>query len=552
MHLVHDLLIFMTALFAALIMVPFLRQWALERGEVDVPDARKVHTRPIPRLGGIAIFMSALFSCLMFMDLDAPVRGILAGALVVFFTGLVDDLHGISPKVKFLGEVTGCLVTISVGNLYIARLGDLFGVGPISLPLWLAVPFTLFAVVGVINALNLIDGLDGLAGGVSVIALVGFSILALLDGNLTVLALCAALLGGLLGFLKYNFFPARIFMGDAGSLAVGFLLAFFAILLTQSAGANTCPMAPVIILGLPIVDTLWVMIRRVAKGASPFSPDRTHVHHKILDLGFQHRFTVILIYGISFLGTVFALAFRKEKGVFLLGTYLFVTLCFYLALRYVLRHRDTFSFLRLDSPHGIRESAMYQRLSDKAGFVAPLLMVLVLLYLGLSLFPGSPGSENLRITAGLVTLAGAFLLYLTRDPENHYCLALIYSAGLVVTFAVEPGADRLTLFGTTLHRISDVIFLLAGLLVAFKAFFRRPGEFFLTTIDFLLLGISIVLAGLFFKIPFLNFLLGPFLKGIVLFLAIKTISTEGKREAGIMVCAVLAATLMLSLRGFFM
>ncbi len=227
------LFVFMTALCTALIMVPFLRKWALSTGTIDVPDERKVHTTALPRIGGIAIFMAFLFSLLVYADLEPARRGLLAGALVIFFTGFVDDLYGISPRRKFLGEIGGCLVTMVVGNLYITNLGDLFGFGVITLPLWLAIPFTVFAVVGVINAVNLIDGLDGLAGGVSVIAAGSFFVLGWYAGNATAMVLAAALLGAILGFLKYNYYPARIFMGDTGSLVVGFLLGFLAVLLTQ-------------------------------------------------------------------------------------------------------------------------------------------------------------------------------------------------------------------------------------------------------------------------------------------------------------------------------
>jgi len=153
LDLVKNCHIFMTALFAALIMVPPLRRWALQSGNVDQPDARKVHSSAIPRIGGIAIFMSFLFSCLVFVDLVPPVRGILAGGLVIFCTGLIDDISGLSAKRKFLGEIVACLVAILVGGLHVHTLGNLFGT---NLPIWVAIPFTVFAVVGVINAINLL------------------------------------------------------------------------------------------------------------------------------------------------------------------------------------------------------------------------------------------------------------------------------------------------------------------------------------------------------------------------------------------------------------
>ncbi len=238
--------------------------------------------------------------------------------------------------------------------------------------------------------------------------------------------------------------------------------------------------------------------------------------------------------------------------MFLLWTYLFATLGFYLVLRYVIRNREKFAFLDLDSPRGIRESTTYKLLAQKAGFLVPCLIVCVLLYLGLSVFEGTVESGNLWRTGGLLTLGGAGILALTRDPRNNFCLALIYSAGLVITFAMETSGPRHLMFGITLHHVSDILFSVIGCLVLLKTFFRQDGDFYLSTIDFLLLGISIILAALFFEIPSMNFLLTPFLKGVTLFLAIKVVSNQGAKEAGVMVFTVLSTTLFLSLRGFLM
>ena len=179
----HCLYIFMLALFTSLILVPFLQRWAVDSGALDLPDERKRHARAVPRIGGVAIVLAWLFSLLAYVDMGREMRGILAGSLVVFCIGLVDDLYGLSPKRKFLGQITAALVTISVGRIYIRSLGDLFGAGVLTLPDWLAIPFTVIAVVGVINAFNLMDGLDGLAGGISTIALSAFLILGLMTGR---------------------------------------------------------------------------------------------------------------------------------------------------------------------------------------------------------------------------------------------------------------------------------------------------------------------------------------------------------------------------------
>jgi UDP-GlcNAc:undecaprenyl-phosphate GlcNAc-1-phosphate transferase len=168
---------FMTALFTALIIVPFLRKWALDQGTLDIPGERAQHSEPMPTLGGIAIFFSFLLVVLVYVPVTPAIRGFLVGGLIIFVTGLVDDLTNLSPKRKFAGEVVACLAMIVVGKIWLTNLGDLFGFGDIILPVWIGIPFTIFAVVGVINAINLIDGLDGLAGGLSVMALSAFFLL---------------------------------------------------------------------------------------------------------------------------------------------------------------------------------------------------------------------------------------------------------------------------------------------------------------------------------------------------------------------------------------
>lgn len=550
MDLTASFYIFMTALFSSLIMVPFLRRWALDNDTLDVPGGRKVHTQSTPRIGGVAISMAFLFALLVHVPMTREVRGILAGTLIVFFTGLVDDLHGLSPRRKFLGQIGACLVTMTVGHLYLADLGNLFGAGGVVLPVWLAVPFTIFAVVGVINALNLIDGLDGLAGGVSVVALTAFFVLALQDGNADTAALCMALLGGVLGFLKYNFYPARIFMGDVGSLVTGFVLGFTAILLTQRPGANVSPVVPLLVLGLPILDTVWVMIRRWMHGGDPFAPDMTHVHHKFLNLGFQHRFTVLVIYGISVFWATFSVIFRTLPEYLLLSAFVVISIGSYAALRYILDRRQKFSFLALDSSRGLRDSVTYQRLVERSDRLLPGLIALVLIYLGSVALTGG-SFDYLGPMSAVLFLAGAGLLYYTRNPANDFLLAMLFLAALVITFVAEKSGAQ-PLFATmTLDGFSDLLFTLVGILVGIKLVLRRTGELFLSTADFLVLGLSIFLGFALPEIGTPSFLVAALPKGVILFLAIKTVAVKGRPQARLAVSSLLAVLAVISARSYF-
>lgn len=304
---------FVTSLGSALLLMPLLRRWALARGCADLPGPRKIHTRPVPRLGGIGLFTAFWAGLLWFVGVvgTSPLlNGLLAGGGIIFFTGLCDDLRGITARQKFAGEIAACLVAIAASGLWIGDLGNLCGLGRIVLPAWAGVPFTVFAVVGVINAVNLIDGLDGLAGGLSMIALAAFGFLGLLAGDGVVVLVCLSLAGAMLGFLRYNLRPAHIFMGDAGSLTLGFLLGFLAIHLTQLAGAPAGPMAPVLILALPICDALRVMVMRKRRGQSPFVADRTHIHHRLLDLGLSQRATLAVLMLIAAVAAVAAITGR--------------------------------------------------------------------------------------------------------------------------------------------------------------------------------------------------------------------------------------------------
>ena len=541
--------IFITSLFTALLMVPFLRKWALAIDVVDNPGDRKVHSQKIPRLGGVAIFMAFLFSMLVFTEMTQQLRGMLAGGLIVFCTGLVDDLYGLSPRRKFVGEIAACLMAVVIGNLTITRLGDLFGSGEIFLPGWFAIPFTVFAAVGVINALNLIDGLDGLSGGVASIALSAFFILAWQDGNAVAMAICAGLFGALLGFLKYNVYPAKIFMGDAGSLSLGFVLAFLAIHISQGEGSTVSPIAPLLILGLPIIDTLLVMSRRVLARTSPFAPDKTHVHHKFLAIGFQHRFTVIVIYGVSLFWALVAVLFNGVIEWALLSLYVALTLGFYYGLHLLRLNRDRFDLLRKDSAASIRETVTYQWVARTAERLVPLLLLLVISYLALAVVFTNHVEDGMWQMAGLLLLVGVTLLYQTRDISNHFLLGLLYVDILVIEFTLEGTSHQALFEGLTLGRLSELLFLSVLALVLLLGVFRRGNRFFLASFDYLLLAVTILLLVVFATNEGLHYLSQPFISAVILFIGIKVVTFFGQRYTLWIVYPVMGVLTVITLRG---
>ncbi|MEW6429203.1 MAG: MraY family glycosyltransferase [Thermodesulfobacteriota bacterium] len=293
----YYLLILFTGLFSGLFFVPLSVRIALRMGILDLPDSRKVHRSPLPRMGGLGMYLSFLTTILLCIKAAPMVQGIALGATISCFTGLVDDLYQIPPKMKFAGEVLASIVFTVVSGVNLPGFGDLFGLGRIDLGV--AAPLvTVFCMVGVSNALNLSDGLDGLAGGIAAIAFFSLAVLAYLSQAWYSLVLSLAGLGPTLAFLRKNSYPAKLFMGDCGSLLLGFLLGAISVRLAHGGGMHQPipPIAMATILAIPVADTLWVMGGRLRKGENPFLPDKTHLHHRLLGMGLAHRDVVATIY----------------------------------------------------------------------------------------------------------------------------------------------------------------------------------------------------------------------------------------------------------------
>jgi len=280
-----------------LLMAPFAIRLSNEAGIVDKPDDRKLHDTDIPILGGLVIAISFIISCIFFLSFDQQLMGFFAGLIVITLTGLIDDLKHINHILKFIGEITASLIFIIFSGSMIISFGDLIGTGPLDTHSF-ALPITVFCMVGVMNAINFADGLDGLAGGLSAIACLFLAYFAMQAGYWILLTLIVALFGSLIGFLYFNMYPARIFMGDTGSLVLGYVLSAICILLVQDTNneSSVLPISMAIVMGLPIVDALLVMTIRTINGNSPFLSDNTHLHHRLLILGFNHANTVRIIY----------------------------------------------------------------------------------------------------------------------------------------------------------------------------------------------------------------------------------------------------------------
>ena len=256
-------------------------------GAVDAPDARRVNRRPIPRLGGLAIFLGLVVPALAFLDLSGETRGVLLGAAVATVVGAVDDFRGLSPPVKLGGQLVAAAIPPAFG-VWIDHFTFPF-LGVVDLPAWVGVPLSMLFIVAVMNMVNFLDGLDGLAAGVCAIAGATYAVLALSLGKADPAILSAIVAGSCLGFLRHNFFPARIFMGDSGALCLGFILASVSIQGLLKTASTVVLVLPLLVLAVPIIDTSFVVAKRLKHGLPVYAADRSHLHHRFLNIGFSQR-----------------------------------------------------------------------------------------------------------------------------------------------------------------------------------------------------------------------------------------------------------------------
>jgi UDP-GlcNAc:undecaprenyl-phosphate/decaprenyl-phosphate GlcNAc-1-phosphate transferase len=306
-----------TAFVIVVLLTPAVGGMARLLGAVDAPDARRLNRRPIPRLGGLAIFLGILVPALAFLDLSSESRGLLLGAAVAIVVGAVDDFRGLSPPVKLGGQLVAAAMPVMSG-VWIDRFTFPF-LGIVELPEWAGVPLSMLFIVAVMNMVNFLDGLDGLAAGVCAIAGTTYAVLALSLGKIDAAILSATVAGACVGFLRHNFFPARIFMGDSGALCLGFLLAAVSIQGLLKTASTVVLLLPLLVLAVPILDTSFVVARRLKQGRPVYAADRSHLHHRFLDIGFSQRRAAVTmwLWCLTLAGAALATRFVpfREGGV---------------------------------------------------------------------------------------------------------------------------------------------------------------------------------------------------------------------------------------------
>lgn len=289
------LMVFIPMIFVAFI-IPIIKKIAFHINALDIPNARKIHKKPMPRLGGLGIFLGFLLGYMIFGEHTYLMNSILIGSFIIIITGMIDDINPIKAEYKLIGQFLASLIVVIYGGILLKDV-SFFGIY-IDFGIW-AYPITILFILGCINCMNLIDGLDGLAGGISSIFFLTIGIVAVVKGQFVLATvLTFVMLGSTIGFLFHNFNPAKIFMGDSGSMFIGLMIAVITLLGFKSVMMSAI-MIPLFILVVPILDTVFAIIRRKLKGESVATPDKCHIHHQLLRRNFSQRVTVLIIYLIT-------------------------------------------------------------------------------------------------------------------------------------------------------------------------------------------------------------------------------------------------------------
>lgn len=515
----------------SLVVIPVMAHLAPRVGLLDHPDPRKVHADPIPRVGGWGIVLGSLAALLLWAPAGPLLHAYLAGSLVLFAFGVWDDRREMGHLGKFAGQLLAVLPLVTWGDLTVARVPFLAE----PLPAAIAAPFTVLALVGTINAVNHSDGLDGLAGGEVLLSLAAIAYLAGPGSGAPGPLIAVACMGGLVGFLRYNTHPARLFMGDAGSQFLGFTLGTLAILLTQRLDPTVSPGVVLLLLGLPIADILVVFYKRVRAGMNWFRATRNHLHHRLLRLGFSHRDAVVLIYAVHTTCVALGVVLPRAPDWLAIGLYLLLCLLLFALVG------------RLERADGDRLAGTLRRTllvgAPRRVLSIALPVYLVAVSLAVDQVPVEFGLAGAAI--GTLLLADSLTGQPTRALPRR---ALLYAAGASAVYLQSiylPLQDPLPAW-------AEVAFFVLLALAAMAAIAFSPGrrrfEFRPTALDYLVA--VLVTAALLLLPGDPGGWVGPFaLKLAVVFYATELLVIEKRPRWNELSIAALAAAAVLAFRG---
>jgi UDP-GlcNAc:undecaprenyl-phosphate GlcNAc-1-phosphate transferase len=546
------LLAFLLSAALSTALIPLLVQVAGPLGLLDYPDERKVHAQPVPRVGGIAIGLGVLVPVLLWVPLQREILAYLVGGLIVFAMGLLDDRHTLGYREKFAGQLAGALIVVLWGGVVIHHppfCGALLMPGCAD-GVWspfIAVPVTVLAIVGVTNAINLADGLDGLAGGTMLLTIGTVGILAFGgdDAPVPVAHVAIIVSGALLGFLRYNTYPARVFMGDAGSQLLGYSAAVLVIVATQVDNPVVSPALPLLLLALPIADTLAVMVQRISEGRSPFSPDRNHVHHRLIALGLTHHEAVIVIYAVQVAIVVATYVLRYQSDAAVTAVGLFFGLGPVVAL-YLAGARGWRFGGKAGQGTGLaRVLARYRGRALPAQAGLWVLRVSVPAALGI----GGLLAAGLSPDVGLVAAAAfvALLVGLQRRIPDYLLSLGVYVTAALVAYALEtsPAID-----GPLAWLVNVLLALLALGILLLLRFEPGRGTFRVNPLDFLIVLLTLLVPPVLRELNPEVAVGGFMLKFIVIAYAGEILLTHGQTDRRCVAAGALGGTFLLTLQAF--
>src|SRR3990167_8705473 len=512
-----------TALFMTVVMIPYLMRYAGALGLVDLPNERKIHFHSVPRIGGVAIVIAFLVPFVIWFPKTQEFAGIIAGVVLLFLFGVWDDRRDISYRLKFGGQLLAALAVVAVGDIRIEWIP--FYSQPLE-SVWISWALTIFCLLAITNAMNLADGLDGLAGGASILSFGLVGLLSYQSGSYPLVLTTCAVAGSILGFLRFNSHPARIFMGDTGSQFLGFILGVQVILLTQKVNTAMSSALPRLILGLPVIDTMSVMVKRIASGRSPFSPDKNHIHHRLLQMGLSHYETVVVLYFIqfAFIFLAYLLRFHIDDVVLaafaLYSALLLVVIQLALNGDWVRRHAVNMDNLR------VFLARPFTRLSEKSGLNILLQSALVLvipLYSFYAVFKSGRLSPDIGALAVVLALMMGVNIVTPAKRGWLDAIGMYTACALIAYLGYAPGQPDFWLFA-----VDWFLGLLLGFAVWLSVMVTNHRMFETSPLDFLVLLLTILVPLLFGQFENHNEILLAVIKFIVLLYAFEYIRNGEK------------------------
>ncbi len=544
-------MIYLTALllsvFITVSLIPIMTRLAARFQIVDFPDQRKIHTIPVPRIGGLAIALGAAVPVILWMTGDDFLRAYLIGAGVLVLFGLVDDMKGLGHKAKFAGQIVAAMAAVFYGGARIDSLGMLWP-GGAQLPGCFALPLSIVAVVGVTNAINLADGLDGLAGGISLLSFCVIGYLAWLVGNNDVVLLSLSLAGAIFGFLRFNTYPASLFMGDTGSQLLGFSAVVFAIKITQG-DTPLSPVLPLIILGFPVLDTLTVMVERIRDGRHPFSADKNHFHHRLMRLGLSHAEAVFAIYAIQAAMIVSAIVFKYYSEWLLMAGYMafsVVTISIF-----TVADRNAALFRRSHVIEGGIKGKL-RTIRDKwtirISFGISKLIIPLLFIFSCFLPARVPSYIAVMSSCSILLIAGAFMFFKKKYLRG--CLRIVLYLTIPIVFYLAEDGISVWMNDNMMFLYHLCFGIVALFVILTVKFTRRKKGFRVSTMDFLIIFIAVIVPNLTTQLTRSHNLGLLAAEIIVFFFAYEVLINELREKFSALVISTLAAAAVLGVRGF--